>query len=396
MKWGMGTRTFIMLFLACLAAGCGKVDNPHPNPQSRPFWLFFNYAIENTSEKPKVDSQDRLGTNAFAGVTLRLFVFGGYSRSEMLENFTQKYGGKIVVERYDTTQELMAKLARGGKYDVLMPTEQVVGRLIKEQRLGELDHKLVPNLRYIADRFRTNNYDHGLHYSVPYFWSAAGIAYNFRDLDYIPHRWQDLLYPPVESAGEPLKGKIALLPGPVRAMAAGLVSLGHEANSSEPHELAAAAAHLEKGMEKWNYQFLRGGLVDALIKEEILIAQAYGSEAAYAARTNKSIHFTIPEDGTWVTVGSFVITKEAQGKSREMAHAFLNYLLEPTVAAKVVNSTFFATTVSAAKGFVVPEIRLGAPYIVPTKVLDQDLDATGTQLREAYWKELTNRFHSVM
>jgi spermidine/putrescine-binding protein len=264
--------------------------------------------------------------------------------------------------------------------------------LIEEGLAAELNQARIPNLKNLDPDFHTNVFDPGSRHAIPYLWSTAGIAYNFDQLDHIPHSWGDLLIPDPPHQAQ-LTGRISLLPGPVRAIAAALLHLGHSPNENATNNLEAAGQLLERQMGTLHFRFLGTKLVNALDHGDILMAEAYSSEAERARRHNPHINFALPEDGVWLTIDHLVIPKATDARHQALAETFINYLLDPVVAAKVVNYSFHATTVSEARAFVDAEIRLGPPYSRPNHIVVQTFDREGDAYRQLLWRRLTNAFN---
>ncbi|MHB8522039.1 MAG: polyamine ABC transporter substrate-binding protein [Limisphaerales bacterium] len=384
-------QTVLLVLLALTLPGCGKINNPHPDAREKRGLIFFNYFVENRMETANAGTKASDNRQIYEGLTLRVLVWTNYLPTAVLKGFTDRFGAQVAVSYYDTNDELYDRLARGEPFDVVMPAGFMLQRLIERGMVRELNHKSLANLRYLDPEYHTNLFDPGNAHAIPYLWSTAGIAYNFNHLDHIPHKWADLLDPdPAHATG--LSNRVSLLPGPVRAIAAALVHLGHSPNSNDTKDLDAAAEVLQTQMEKVHFRFLGGALADALVSEDILMAQAYSSEAERARRRNPHINFTLPEDGVWLTVDHLAIPATTDAQHKVLAEAFINYLLDPVIAAKVVNYSRHASTLSEARAFVEPEVKLGPPYLRPDHIVLQMYDRQGDAYRQLLWDRMTNRF----
>jgi spermidine/putrescine transport system substrate-binding protein len=387
-------RQACLLFcLAWFCTGCSKVENSNHEKRTRPLWFFFNYSIVNPTEVTNRVKIEKTKTNIYAGLTLRVLIWPRYLPLKVLDGFKDKYGATVKLETYETDHELRAKLLAGEKADLVMPAGFGLERLISEGLLEPLKPELLPNVKYIDREFRTSEFDPESRFSVPYLWSTAGIAYNFNHLNSIPHKWKDLFDPDPLHADQ-LVNHIALLPGPMRSYSAALINLGFSPNTRNTNEIAQAANLISGQMAKLHFRFMRAGVTAALIREDVWIALAYSSEAARAAKSNPHIHFVIPDEGSWMTIDNFAIPKGTSPRHIEMAHVFMNYLLEPTVAAHVVDHSYHASTMFAAKAFVSSDIRLGAPYNRPKQGTPQHFDPVAEIARQEAWNELTNKFSS--
>jgi len=373
-----------VLLLLVFATGCNKaIKNTKPlqEPASKRSWVFFNYQILRAEKAAK--------TKSFEGQTLRIFTWTNSFPSNVLKEFMSRSDAAVSVRLYDTNEELYNRLAAGEQFDIVMPAGFLVTRLIEENKLMPLDHVHLLNITNIDHLFQKNIFDPSQKFAVPYLWSTAGIAFNFAHLDHTPHHWGDLLDPPADHVAE-LTNRISLLSDPVRAFAAALIHLGYSPNSHSTNELNAAAKFLHTQMAKLHVQLLGGNVVDALADQRILMAQVYSSEASRAQSLNHHIHFQLPEDGAWMTVYHLAIPAGRSAAQKELAEAFINYLLRADVAAKVVNFSHRATTLESAKSFVNPEIKLGPSYARPTNLFFQEFDRGADRYKARLWEEVTN------
>ena len=115
--------------------------------------------------------------------TLKLYNWGEYMGEDLISNFEKEFGVKVIVEYFDSNETMYTKLQAGDSYDVLVPSDYMIERLIKEGMLQELDVSLIPNISNLAEGVRGLPYDPENTYSVPYFWGSVGIVYNHNNVD---------------------------------------------------------------------------------------------------------------------------------------------------------------------------------------------------------------------
>ncbi len=382
-------QAVLLLFTVLAVSGCRKVQNPSPETPTKRGFLFFNYYVENPTQRLALTKKGKVKNKLYSGSTLKVFIWTNCLPQAVLDTFTERFGARVVLSHYETDKELHTRLAQGESYDLIMPSGFMVEDLIHEHRLAYLAHGALLNLTNVDQSFRSNVFDPHASYAIPYLWSTAGIAYNFKLLDHIPRKWGDL-FEPEEHLATFLTNRISLLPGHIRGIAAALIHLGYSPNSHETNELNAAFQYLEMQARKYHFQFLRATLPEALASENVLLAQAYSFHAAQAAKLNRYIHFVLPEEGVWTTVFFFAIPRETIGKQKYLAEEFLNFLMDPFIAATVVNYSYLATTIHAARSFIEPSIKHGPTYVHPLHSLQQRYDPVGEEFREVLWKQETN------
>ena len=115
--------------------------------------------------------------------TLKLYNWGEYMGENLISNFEEEFGVKVIVEYFDSNEMMYTKLQGGDSYDVLVPSDYMIERLISEDMLQELDLSLIPNISNLAEGVKNLPYDPDNTYSVPYFWGSVGIVYNKNNVD---------------------------------------------------------------------------------------------------------------------------------------------------------------------------------------------------------------------
>jgi spermidine/putrescine-binding protein len=285
---------------------------------------------------------------------LYLFNWGDYIDPTVLATFTAEFGVRVVQDNYASNEDLLAKLQVGGVgYDVIVPSDYMVEVMIKEGLLVALDKHRLPNLRHLDARHLGLAYDPGNRHCVPYLWGTTGLAF---DADVLPppESWWvlwDTRY----------RGRISMLNDQREAMAVALRLLGHSINTTDPKELEAAKALLVKQKSlvrtynSENYDQL-------LIQGEIVLAQAWSGDLAKAAEEKPSLRYVIPKEGGTIFTDNLCIPRSS--RRRQTAEAFINYLLRPAVAARIVRYTMHASPNAAARAHLPPAI-LHHPAVYP-------------------------------
>lgn len=283
------------------------------------------------------------------------FNWGDYIDPAVLSDFTREFGVRVVQDNYASNEDLLAKLQAGGVgYDVIVPSDYMVEVMIKEGLLQELDKSGLPNLRHIGVQHLGLPYDPENRYCVPYLWGTTGLAY---DADRLPRpeSWWVLW-------DASYRGQISMLNDQREAIAVALRLLGHSINSTDPDELEKAKALLRRqkplvrtyNSENYDQLFLQG---------ELMLAHAWNGDIAKAAEERPSLKYVIPKEGGTIYHDNLCIPKSSRHQTT--AEVFINYLLRPDVAARIVRYTMQPSPNEAAKTHL-PAAILNNPAVYPS------------------------------
>lgn len=251
--------------------------------------------------------------------TVHLAIWGNYVSPEMLQKFTAATGIKVSTSNYSSNEELLAKVQMGASgFDVAVPSDYMVGVMIKTGLLEKLDRSKIPNAKDVSADLLKQPFDPANDYSLPYSWTTSGIAVNRELFKGSMKSWKDLFENP------DLQGKLALLDDSREVMAAALKMKGYSVNSTNPAELKAAAEALKKA--KPRVKMFTSDTIDILTNREVAVAQSYSSDALQAARNSgHKIEFVLPTEGGTRAIDNLVILKKA--KHLENALKLVNFLL---------------------------------------------------------------------
>jgi spermidine/putrescine transport system substrate-binding protein len=317
--------------------------------------------------------------------TLRIFIWEEYIDPEVYRLFEREFGVTILEDNYGGNEDMRAKLQAGGTvYDMIVPSDYMVTLLRREGLLLPVDTARIPNLRYVAARFRDPAYDPGHRYSVPYQWGITGIGYHKTQVVPPPTGWRDLFE---RARLEPYKHRISMLNDGREVIGAALIALGHSPVSTDAQHLAMAKDLLLQ-QKPYLAKYDSEAFEDSLAAGETVLAQGWSGEIAMAQAENPDIGFIIPAEGTFLFVDNWAIPKGARHKG--LAEDFINFVLRPEISAMIVNHARYASVNDAAKPFIKPEILRGPSYDVPEHVKLWWLDDLGAtyQLYERVWLEV--------
>ncbi len=288
------------------------------------------------------------------GLTLNVANWGEYmsvNDDESLDvnsEFETLTGIKVNYKTYSTNEELYAKLMSGGAdYDVIIPSDYMISRMIKEDMLQKLDFENIPNFSLIDKKFLNPTYDPTNEYSVPYMWGIVCIIYNTKMVSSKIDSWNALW-------DEKYKGNILMFNNPRDAFGIALIKNGFSLNTEDKSELQKAAQDL-KEQKKIVQSYVMDEIFDKMEGGSAAIAPYYAGDAVTMMEENPDLSYCIPKEGTNRFVDAACIPVAAQHK--EAAEMYINFLNEPEIA--YANCTYigYSTPNTAAYELLDDEIK---------------------------------------
>ena len=318
-------------------------------------------------------------------VTINVYNWGQYISDgsddtlDVIAAFEEAYPNiKVNYSTYDSNEIMYAKLANGGiTVDVIIPSDYMIGRLIHEDMLLELDFDNIPNYQYIDENFKNTSYDPQNKYSVPYTWGTVGLLYNTKYVDEADVTGWELLW------NEKYTGKILTFGNSRDAFGVTQYLLGYDVNSTDKAELQKCAEKL-KEQKPVLQNYVMDEIFAIMENAEAWIAPYYAGDCLTMMDNNPDLDFYLPEDqGFNLFIDAMCIPKCASQK--EAAETFINFLCEPEIAAGNMEWIGYGTPLSAAKEYMDPEI-LEDPVTYPS----QEVLANGTSF--AYLPDEITRY----
>lgn len=292
----------------------------------------------------------KLEQGSASGTTdsITVYNWGDYIDPDVLKQFEQETGIKVIYETFDSNEGMMGKIEQGGtNYDITAPSEYMIEMMMEKDLLLPLDHSLLPNLKNIDPYFLDLPFDPANRYSIPYFWGSLGIAFNPTLLEGQTFESWDNLWDPS------LKQRVILVDSAREVVGMGLNSLHYSLNSTDPDEIQEAMDKL--ALLTPNVKAVIGDEVTQLmVNEEAAVALTWSGQAADMMNSNENIDYIVPEEGSNLWFDNFVIPRTA--KNIEGAHAFLNFLLRPDIAAQNTDYVGYTTPNKAALDLMDPEV----------------------------------------
>lgn len=299
---------------------------------------------------------------------LYLYNWNNYISDETIARFEAHCRCRLKQDYYSDNEEMLAKLEAGAVgYDLIVPTGNAVESLIRRGALRPVDKARLANLGNLKPEFRDPWYDPGGRYSVPYATSITLIGYNrekMRELGLPTDTWA-LIFEPRHLAK--LKGKVTVLNSQRELLGAAMRYLGYSVQERDPERWARAKEVILRAKPYWA-AFSNSTYIKDLAIGNIWVAHGYSNdmfrarEDAKAAKRPFTIGFTTPTEGAVLAVDGFVLHKS--GKRPDLAHRFIDFMLEGQNAADVSNLIGAGNPNAAAMAYIKPEIA-AEPAIFP-------------------------------
>lgn len=332
------------------------------------------------------------------GTTLNVYNWGEYISDgsegtlDVNAEFEKEYGIKVNYTNFDSNENMYNKLKSGGaNYDVIIPSEYMVAKLIDEDMLAELDFSNIPNYQYILPKYKGLYYDPEEKYTVPYTVGMVGLIYNTTMVD-----------GPVDSWGimwdEQYAGKILMFNNPRDAFCIAQCYLGQSVNSTDTKDWDAALNLLKK-QNPLVSSYVMDEVYNKMEKGEAAIAAYYAGDYLTMYDTNPDLAFCYPKEGVNYFVDSMCVPKNTENK--EAAELYINFMCREDIAVANANYICYATPHALVlesddydlKG---NEILYPDESQMPVTQIFENLDYETQQYMTMLWNELKIEGNSIM
>ena len=326
---------------------------------------------------------------AAENVTLIVYIWGEYIANgsdgsmDVNADFTRRTGIQVNYTTFDSNESLYSKLAGGGAdYDVIIPSDYMISKLIAEDMLAPLDFSNIPNFQYVDQTFKNPDYDPQNLYSVPYTWGVVGIFYNTDFVEEVTS-WQSLW-------DAQYAGKILMFDNPRDSFAIAQFLLGQDVNTADPAQWRQAAALL-KEQKPLVQAYVMDQIFDKMENGEAWLAPYYAGDAAILVENSENIAFAVPEEGTNFFVDAACVPKTASHKAE--AEAYINFLCDPEIAGANMDYVGYSTPETAAKEYLDPEVIESPMYYPSQETLNRtqvfvNLPEDTARLVDTLWAEV--------
>ena len=319
---------------------------------------------------------------------LFIFTWAGYTDKALLDRFTEETGIAVVVDIYDSNEAMLAKLQSGGggSYSIVYPSDYMVRRMRELDLLQVLDRDRIQGLDSLFEPYQNPTYDPNNLHSVPVSWGTTGLVYNRKVLGTEPTDWEFLW-----ERRESLKRRMTLMNDTRETMGASLRRLGYSYNEEDPAAIEAAFEALQE-LRPFLANFTTDAWRDRIVAGDLSVAMGYSVDAVGVETENPDLGYVIPSSGASLWTDTMAIPVTAPNP--DAAHAWIDFMLRPDVAAEVTESLSFATPSKDAFELLPPEIAENPSLFPPEEVLVkcEGLAPVGsaTVLYEKYWNRLTS------
>ncbi|MEG2287993.1 MAG: ABC transporter substrate-binding protein, partial [Ruthenibacterium sp.] len=289
-------------------------------------------------------------------ITLNVYNWGEYISNgsddslNVVKAFEKLTGIRVNYTTFDTNESLYAKLrSGGGNYDVIIPSDYMIGKMTKEGMLTPLDMDNIPNIKFIGDNYKGRTYDPENKYSVAYMWGVVGIIYNKNMVDEgdLEQGW-GLLW------DEKYAGNILMFNNSRDAFAIAGKMMGHSLNPSTQREIDAAAEKL-KAQKAVIQSYVMDEVFDKMESEEAAVAPYYAGDGVTMMDENENLAMFIPSEGSNLYVDAMCIPKGSRNK--EAAEMFINFMCETQVALANTEFICYSTQHTQVQALLSEEIR---------------------------------------
>ena len=304
---------------------------------------------------------------------------------DVVAAFEKLTGIKVNYTTFDSNESMYTKLKTGGStYDVIIPSDYMIARLIAEDMLEELDYSNIPNYALVDEAYKNTSYDPENKYSVPYTWGTVGVIYNKKYVSESDIGSWDLLW------NEKYSGKILMFDNPRDAFAIAELLLGIDINSEDQDELRSATYKLIE-QKPFVQAYVMDQIYDKMERGEAWIAPYYAGDYLMMAEENEDLRFCFPEEGFNFFIDALCIPTCATNK--EGAEAYINFLCSPEVNSENLDYLGYSTPETAAKEYMDPETAESDIAYPSEETLSRGeaflyLDQETTHLMDSLWLEV--------
>lgn len=286
-----------------------------------------------SSSEPAVDPVEKYGSD-----TLKLFTWGEYLGENVISDFEEQFGVNVIIEYFDSNEMMYTKLQGGDSYDVLIPSDYMIQRLIAEDMLQPIDKSLIPNMEVLTDGVKNLAFDPENEYSVPYFWGTVGLVYNTQNVpaELIEEQGWDIL------KNTDYAGDIYMYDSERDSFMVALKALGYSMNTENDEEIDEAYQWLLELNDTMDPAYVTDEVIDNMMNGTKDIAVVYSGDATVVLDENPDMDFYMPEEGTNVWCDSMVIPSNAQNPL--LAHEFINFMLSYDAAYDNTITVGYAST----------------------------------------------------
>jgi spermidine/putrescine transport system substrate-binding protein len=326
---------------------------------------------------------------AGAAQKLNVFIWSEYLPPEVVKDFERRHDAEVVLDLFEDTEGMLAKMQGGGSavYDIVVPPDHAVPVMVKLGLLAELRHERIPNLKNLEERFRRLPFDPGNRHTVAYQWGTLGLYYRKEAGKPAPDTWAAIF----DAKRQP--GPMVLLDSMRDTVGAALKHLGHGFNTTDLRALRAARELLLDAKKRSLAFDGSVGGKNRVLNRSASVAMVYSGEAMRGITEDPETAYVIPKEGSEVFVDTLAVP--ARAPHRDLAEAFINFVLEPEVGARISNHTRFGSPNAAARRHLRASDAADPGIYPPAEVVSklEYLDDLGAKTRvyDELWSQVKGR-----
>ena len=334
--------------------------------------------------KPQPSSQGSSNSKV-----LYIYTWAGYTDQDLLNRFQKETGIRAVADVFDSNEAMLARIQAGGGggYSIIYPSDYMVSKMVELGMLTKLDRSRLTGMEQLLPKFQNPVSDPGNQYSVPVSWGTTGLIYNTKKIQKAPEDWSYLW-----ENQQQISRRITLLNDVREVIGATLKMLGYSYNSRDSQQIQQAYQKLMElkpsiasfTSDAWRPQVLSG---------DLLVAMSYSSDANEVIEESENLQYIVPKSGTSLWMDTLVIPKTAP--NLEGAYAWINFMLQPDVAAEICKRLSFATPNQEAFNMLPPEVKNNQSLFPPESALEKCESIAPVQdsisaVYDGFWTKLTS------
>ncbi len=253
------------------------------------------------------------GSAARSDRVVNVCSWGEYIDEELITEFEEQTGIRVNYQTAESNEALYSLIKMGGAdFDVIVPSDYMIGRLIEEDMLAELDYSAIPNYDLIDEQYKSLSFDPENKYTVPYTWGTVGIIYNTAMVDEPITSWGAMF-------DEKYAGQVLMINNSRDALMAALCYLGYDINTTDESQLEEAFQLIYDAKEKGVYQaFVMDEIFGKMEGGNAAIAMYYAGDYLTMLENNEDLAFVVPDEGSNWFVDAMCVLKSSQHQAEAM------------------------------------------------------------------------------
>lgn len=317
----------VVLVLSAGFSGCEEDDNGGVSDKTG--------SVGTSNKTDYVENADRVNYTE----TLKVYNASEYIDMTTIADFEKEFAVRVEYVEFESNEDMYDEVSKNpSAYDILIPSDYMIDRLIKEGKLENLDKSKVGNITNIAEEYLSPAYDSANEYVVPYMTGTLGILYNRKYVSGTVDSWSILFEPQYQ-------GKVLMVDSMRDSVGAVLKMLGFSLNSGSDNELAQVKSELQGARSRLTYnesEIVR----DKMVAGEGVLGIVYSGDAKTAIDRNPNLDYAIPKEGSNKWVDGFVIVKGTQHS--DTAHKFINFMCRSNIAVRNMTKIGYTSPVRGA------------------------------------------------